>query len=452
MNTAVALLFFLIINYKGIRYALSNGSFTLKASLKPEKEWSFTSREMLILLTLVCAPISAAPFGQLAVRLLFWILIILIAFLLTSRPVHFPPAAFYYSLYLAWLLISMFLTPYRGYGFRVFAKYLLPFLMMMFAAKAVETPNVLVKGVKYVFVIFEIELFYSMLHRIGLEIIFSFWASHIFWWQPAILDSFSVLLPVVITAYIIYRDKQYLFLIPLMILISVLGYVVRTGLVAMFISAVMMVVFRYKWKSLPVLFLVFMLGISSVVFIPKVRNKMFYREMTATELVNNFDRLTIDDINSNGRFAMWEVLLDRLYLKNPIRGHGIGSTQHDMYEELKELFGGLEVPHNDYIQILCDTGLIGFFLYLIMILSLVLHSYALYNDQNLSLECRYAAFIAGTSICGMAAAMMTDNVVNYTMTTLVYPFTFYGIAIALKHMEMQNVQRNHSSLQQSNNH
>lgn len=452
MNTAVALLFFLIINYKGFRYALSGGNFTLKASLKPDREWSFTGREMLILLTLVCAPIAAAPFGQLAVRLLAWILIVLIAFLLTSRQIHFPPAAFYYSLYLTWLLISLFLTPYRGYGFRVFAKYLLPFLMMMFTAKAAESPNILVKGVKYVFVIFEIVIGYFIVRGLGGSILFSFWAAEIFWWGPAILDSFSVLLPVIVTAYVIYKDKQYLFLILLMLLIPMIGYVVRTGLVAIFISALAMVSFRYKWKALPVLFLVFILGIASIVFVPKVRHKMFFREMTATELVNNFDQLSLDDINSNGRLFMWEVLLNRLYLKNPIRGHGIGSTQHDMYEELKEIFGGIDVPHNDYIQMLCDTGLIGLSLYLLTILALVLHSYSLYNNLSLSMECRYAAFIAGTSICGMAATMMTDNVVNYTMTTLVYPFTFYGIAIALKHMEMQNVQRNHPTLQQSGHH
>lgn len=450
MNTAVALLFFLIINYKGFRYAISGGNFTLRASLKPEKEWSFTGHEMLILLTLVCAPISAAPFGQLAVRLLFWILIILLAFLLTSRPAHFPTVAFYYSLYLTWLLISMFLTPYRGYGFRVFAKYLFPFLMVMYAAKAVETPKVLIKGVKYVFVIFEIVIGYFIVCGLGGSILFSFWAAEIFWWSPAILDSFSVLLPVIVTAYVIYKDKQYLFLILLMLLIPMIGYVVRTGLVAIFISALAMVSFRYKWKALPVLFLVFMLGIASIVFVPKVRHKMFYREMTAMELVDNYDRLSIDDINSSGRFAMWEVLLDRLYLKNQLCGHGIGSTQHDMYEELHELFGGLEVPHNDYVQILCDTGLIGLFLYLIALLSLVLHSFVLYNDRMLSLECRYAAFIAGTSICGMAAAMMTDNVVNYTMTTLVYPFTFYGIAIALFHLEKKNTPQNSFPLQQTN--
>ena len=38
---------------------------------------------------------------------------------------------------------------------------------------------------------------------------------------------------------------------------------------------------------------------------------------------------------------------------------------------------------------------------------------------------------AGASLAGVAVTMYSDNVVNYSMCTLAYPFGFYGMMLGL---------------------
>ena len=94
------------------------------------------------------------------------------------------------------------------------------------------------------------------------------------------------------------------------------------------------------------------------------------------------------------------------------------------------IFGGLQVPHNDYIQISCDNGLIGIVLYLLVIGSIITHCFIEYNKKN-STTIKMCAIVAGSSIAGVALTMYTDNVVNYSMATLSYPFGFYGMMLGL---------------------
>lgn len=75
-------------------------------------------------------------------------------------------------------------------------------------------------------------------------------------------------------------------------------------------------------------------------------------------------KISKDNINSNARFAMWEHLMTRFYEQKELLGSGSGCTQNYMYTHF--IFGGLKVPHNDYVQILCDNGIIGLILYLLV--------------------------------------------------------------------------------------
>ena len=94
------------------------------------------------------------------------------------------------------------------------------------------------------------------------------------------------------------------------------------------------------------------------------------------------------------------------------------------------IFGGLRVPHNDYVQISCDNGLIGIVLYLLLIGSVTVHCFIEYNKKN-SVAIKMCAIVAGSTMAGVALTMYTDNVVNYSMATLSYPFGFYGMMLGL---------------------
>lgn len=69
--------------------------------------------------------------------------------------------------------------------------------------------------------------------------------------------------------------------------------------------------FKYKLKSLPVIFAVFVLFIVAVFAIPSVREKMFKDSENVSIEQLQRGEISKDDINSNARFAMWEDLQSR---------------------------------------------------------------------------------------------------------------------------------------------
>ncbi len=119
-----------------------------------------------------------------------------------------------------------------------------------------------------------------------------------------------------------------------------------------------------------------------------------------------------------------------MYAGKEITGSGTGSTQNYLYNN--NVFGGLKVPHNDYVQQLCDNGLVGIVLYLTMCLLVIIHCFKEFNNRKNIHAVRVSAIIAGAALGGTILTMLTDNVVNYSMATLAYPFGFYGMMLGLK--------------------
>jgi O-antigen ligase len=157
---------------------------------------------------------------------------------------------------------------------------------------------------------------------------------------------------------------------------------------------------------------------------------MFHKQLSTEEIIERGDELTTDDIDSSGRFAMWEWSLAHFYKGKEWKGSGLGVLQHAFYT-WEHPFGGLRVVHNDYIQILCDTGLIGLILYGLTLLSFIVHSVIIYYRKNKVPIVRLAAIISGVSLAGMLSTLYTDNVVNYSLMTLSYPFALYGMMLGL---------------------
>lgn len=205
-------------------------------------------------------------------------------------------------------------------------------------------------------------------------------------------------------------------------------WVLRTSIMGTTLALMTFFFFKYKLKSLPVIFLVFILFVLAVFTIPSVREKMFVNSENVS--IEQFQRgeISKDDINSNARFGMWEHLESRFYEGKELMGSGVGSVQNYMYSNF--VFGGLKVPHNDYVQILCDSGIIGVVLYLLVVLTVIIHSFIVYQN-NSDIAIKMCAIVAGSSLAGMALTMYTDNVVNYSMATLSYPFGFYGMMLGL---------------------
>jgi len=114
-------------------------------------------------------------------------------------------------------------------------------------------------------------------------------------------------------------------------------------------------------------------------------------------------------INAMGRTAFWELTLAS-WRKSPIIGNGSGSAE----ELIEAYFPGLGHPHNDYLRILHDGGLVGLAIWLVGYLGLLWMTASAWSrsdpKRNPAARVHLAAFL---SLAAVAAAMLTDNTMVY---------------------------------------
>lgn len=154
--------------------------------------------------------------------------------------------------------------------------------------------------------------------------------------------------------------------------------------------------------------------------------KTEYQHLTIEQFQEG--KVTMKNVETNAREAMWEHLEKRFFNKNMLIGSGTGSVQHYMYTNY--VFGGLKVPHSDFIQQRCDNGLIGFILYGTIALFVFLHCFRVYH-KTANIPTQMCAITAGATMAGVYVTLYSDNVVNYSMATLSMPFGFYGMMLGL---------------------
>ncbi len=196
------------------------------------------------------------------------------------------------------------------------------------------------------------------------------------------------------------------------------------------IALMIFALFKYKLKALPAIFGVFILFIIIVFSFEPVKNKMFIDSngKSVEQLQNR--QITADDINSNGRFAMWEWALKKFYDGKELTGSGTGNLQETFYA-LRHPFGTIKICHNDYVQILCDNGLIGLVLFGGSMLLIIFHCFFVFQHKDYGPAIKIAAISAGSSLGGMLLSMYTDNAINYTMATFSFPLGCYGMMLGL---------------------
>jgi len=425
MNLINHILFF-IISLAGFYILFEQKTYLVKDGFAKGKAFKITNRHYLLLFIFSMALLACGE--HMANRMMVTLIMLVLALFLTNRRPSFSLTTIFYIFYLGWLLISILLiTPERGYGFRVFLKYLYPFLIMLFATQLTVNAQFYFKVLKVILTIGLIAVFWQMiLARIPVinSIIYSF-----IYWGPAIIDFYPVPLTISLLLYSETKKKKYLVYAALFVVPGILG-AIRTGILASSITIMLFAIIRYRIKSLPYILIGGAVLIGSVLYIPQVRDKMFYKQMSTEDIIEKREELTTDDIDSSGRFAMWEWSLANFYHGKEWTGSGTGVLQAVFYSG-QHPFGELKVVHNDYVQILCDNGLIGLILYASALLSLIIHSLFVYFISKHRII-KMAALIAGVSLAGMLSTLYTDNVVNYSMMTLSFPFALYGLFLGIK--------------------
>ena len=425
MNFILGFLALLIVTLLGFNYVFLEKKYFVKSPWNKRVKVKVSSKQRFVLLLLATAIVQAGSFSSLL--LLVWMLFLIRLLLKYGFNFSASPMFKMYTFYLFWLLISLVMSPEKEYGFRVFAKYLFPFLLVLSTASMKNSETFFLKALKVSF--FSGIFINSMILLMKIVPIYTIY-SPVLWWQPAVIDANPFFIAAGMVLYNLVKKKSVLIAILLISIIPVIESV-RTGIIAIGIFLLVASFFKYKLKALPVFGIIIVTFVSSILFIPSVRDKMFKDTFdSASAVIGNSSKLSFDDIDTNGRSNMWEWVLNTYYKGHEVAGSGLGQVQARLCNG--DLFGGINVVHNDYIQILADTGQVGLVLYLLIIVSFVWHCFKIYNNKKNNWSARNAAFIAGTSFCGIMAAAFTDNVINYSLITLTYPYAFFGFALALK--------------------
>lgn len=423
------IVYYLVITVYGFRFLKSDGKI-VKSPYNDRNLLALSGPEMYWVLTFSTGLLAfSAPLGidLMAIRLLTIMILCFIGFwIVRNEPIWTFPLKLY-VVYLLWLIIGLFYAPSVGYGLRVILKYLYPLVFCLFASAVVDNFTVAYKASVTARWVAVISIIFSFVPFIGMLV------PGVFWYGTARAIHYISIMTFSIGLFFFTEQKRKNFLYACLFLLPCFMWVFRTSIMGSGIAIMAFAIIRWRVKSLPVIAGVLVAGVIAVFTIPSLREKMF-KEGTKDTTIENFQEggLSMDNVETNAREAMWSFLENTLYKNHEIIGSGTGAVQQYMYTHF--MFGGLKVPHSDFVQMKCDNGLVGLILYIIISLSIFIHCFKIYwstDDPKIQLF----AITAGASILGVFATLYSDNSVNYSMATLSMPYGFYGMTLALnKHL------------------
>lgn len=424
------ILYFIIITYWGFRFLKSPGGI-VKGALNSEQRWHYSGPELFWCLTFSTGLLAFSliiGFDLMAVRLGVLELFCIIGLsTVKDKPIWSFPLQIY-VVYLIWLLIGCCYGPSWGYGIRVILKYSYPLLICLFASAVVHDGETFIKSSQLARIVALCSAISAFIPSIEILLF-----PGAFWYATArAINYISIMIFSLAMFYVTDgKEKRKNLIYAGFFMLPCFLWVFRTTIMGSLVAIMAFYFIKYRLKSLPIIFGILILGVIAVFTIPSLRDKMF-KDNTKNVSIENFQEgnLDMDDVETNSREAMWTYLEEQFYKDHEIAGSGTGSVQEHMYTHF--LFGGLIVPHSDFVQIKCDNGLIGFVLYccvVFLIFASAANTYWSTDNQVLKL----ASIVAGSSILGVFATMYSDNCVNYSMATLSMPFGFYGMMLGIKH-------------------
>lgn len=193
---------------------------------------------------------------------------------------------------------------------------------------------------------------------------------------------------------------------------------------------------RYKQRSLPALFFAGAVFLSVILFVPSVNAKFFGEnagKVTGKDIVQG-GALSLDNIEMSGREYMWERVKNNCYYGNETFGGGLG-TSGRFVKDYGKANKGLEMMHNDYLQILCDAGIVGIVLLCIFYAGFIIKVIANVVKRRCTILVKLTGIMALSSMVGIGFAMYFDNVVSNSMQALVMPFIYWGFFFKALDME-----------------
>ena len=388
-------------------------------------EYYLLSRNMYFTIFTVCtAPIFLSSLSLLKYGLWF----VLIIYLIIGNQIRMKLESVMtlYLVFFVWLMLTMTWTTAPRDGWMMLIKYFIPVLFLWLGFSSLRNEKDLIVFLKVVNVVTCVccfvmggfaNTFILPLYLFSMDIFTTYAGFSCF-----LISVFIV--PILL--YWLTKEKKYIYC-ALWILLSPILQSVRTGIGGMFLVFVVAVYLRYKQKSLPALFFAGAVFIGVILFVPGVNEKFFGEDagtVTGSDIVQG-NALSFDNIEMSGRDYMWERIKDNCYYGNEVFGGGLG-TSGRFQKNYGKKTQGLEMMHNDYLQIICDTGLVGISLLTIFYIAFIIKVVRNVVLRKCTVLVKLTGIMALSSMVGVGFAMYFDNVVSNSMQSLVMPFIYWG--------------------------
>jgi hypothetical protein len=420
---ALNIIYFCIITYYGYKFLRSNGGI-VKGVLDPDISYEYSGVELFWCLTFATGMLAFSVnvgLDLMALRLLVLEIFCIIGLRISNNSAIWAFPLKLYVVFLIWLCIGCTYCPSINYGIRVILKYCYPILLCLFASSVVREQEVFLKSSLLARTIGVISIIFSFVPLIGSLI------PGVFWYGTAAAINYISIMSLSLGLYFFTEEKRKNLIYTVLFLLPCFIWVFRTSIMGSLVAIMAFSFIKYRTKSLPIIIGIFIAGVVAVFTIPSLRAKMFFDDNVTIEQFQA-GKISQKNINTNAREYMWKQLESKFYEGHELIGSGTGSVQNYMYNNF--VFGGLTVPHSDFVQMKCDNGLIALVLYSIIALFIFFHAFRIYWSTDIPCV-QLCALVTGASIAGVFVTLYSDNVVNYSMATLSMPYGFYGMMLGL---------------------
>ena len=198
--------------------------------------------------------------------------------------------------------------------------------------------------------------------------------------------SILILLSLVFENHIITKKKPYGLLASLPLLLPVLvASGSRTALASFAIGLIAFIIFIKMRTWFKIYFLVFSISSVFILF-------LYFAE---SDLIKSRVQSSLEQKDTAGRIEIWDTVLPIFY-NSPILGVGLTGYA----EVVVPVYGETTSPHNVYIEVLCYTGIVGFFVFLLFLFRIGKQSINNYRVNNLILTTTLLLMILIVFIAG----------------------------------------------------
>ncbi len=425
MKTILSLLIFVVLAIWVGQIYLS-GKKKLRLVEVGKKEYYLLSQNMYFVIFTVCtAPIFLGSLSLLKYGL--WFMTILALIFVGKVRLKFEAITGMYAVFFLWLCYTMTYTTATYDGFMLLIKYMIPMLFLWLGYSGLRNEKDLIIFLQVVNIVVCVYCFFIGCQ--GCKLMPWLYYGPIggqFLKYAGFADFLTSIFVVPIMLYWLTKEKKYILCALWMVLSTVLESV-RTGMGGMMLVFVLALLLRYKMKALPGVLFAGALFLGVILFVPEVNEKFFGEDagkVSATDIVQG-DAMSMENINTSGRTGTWEMIMEEFYEGHEIQGSGLGmSTAYLKY--LHVTTGAIALLHNDYVQIISDTGVVGVVLIILFYVSILLKGITYVVLKRSSSCVKITGIMAVSSMAGIAFSMYFDNVVSHSMSSLVMPFIFLG--------------------------